>query len=104
MPLSIMGTRDGPDPVAVALACSIPSGFEGWRSSIDSELRDHATTADVAATASTPTIPCYAAVIALDGQPSIELGYQVPWEEEHTLGARIRGDRLVELNGSVLEP
>ena len=29
---------------------------------------------------------------------------EVAWDEEHTLGARIRDGRLVELNGSVLRP
>jgi hypothetical protein len=27
--------------------------------------------------------------------------YQVEWDEEHTLGAVIEGDALIELNGSV---
>ena len=31
-------------------------------------------------------------------------GYRVDWDEEHTVGARFRGTRAVELCGSVLEP
>ena len=43
-------------------------------------------------------------MIVLRGDLTVELGYRVAWDEEHTLGARIRDGRLVELNGSVLEP
>ena len=46
----------------------------------------------------------FVAVIALDGEPSVEIGYRVAWDEEHTLGARLRDGRLIELNGSVLPP
>jgi hypothetical protein len=44
------------------------------------------------------------AVITLDGELSVEIGYRVAWDEEHTLGARLRNGRLIELNGSVLPP
>jgi len=30
-----------------------------------------------------------------------EVAYRVPWDEEHTLGARLAGGALVELCGSV---
>jgi hypothetical protein len=48
--------------------------------------------------------PIYAAVVTLDHELTVEIGYRVPWDEEHTLGARLRQGRLVELCGSVLEP
>jgi hypothetical protein len=35
---------------------------------------------------------------------SVEWGLRVAWDEEHTLGARLGGGRLIELNGSVLAP
>jgi hypothetical protein len=43
-------------------------------------------------------------IIDLDGQLATELCYRVPWDEEHTLGARFRGERWVELCGSTLVP
>jgi hypothetical protein len=46
----------------------------------------------------------WASVAPLDGALTLELGLDVAWDEEHTLGARIRDGRLVELNGSVLRP
>ena len=46
----------------------------------------------------------YVQVAPLDGALTIEIGYRVDWDEEHTLGARVREGRLIELNGSVLRP
>ncbi len=46
----------------------------------------------------------FVAVIPLDGELTVEIGYRVAWDEEHTLGARLRNGRLIELNGSVLPP
>jgi hypothetical protein len=44
------------------------------------------------------------AIIVLDGQLATEVCYRVPWDEEHTLGARFRGPQWVELCGSTLVP
>jgi len=46
----------------------------------------------------------FVAIITLDRQLSVEIGYRVAWDEEHTLGARLRNGRLIELNGSILPP
>ena len=43
-------------------------------------------------------------VTPLSGQLTVEIGYRVAWDEEHTLGARLRDGRLIELCGSVLAP
>lgn len=102
VPLAIMGTRRAPDAAALALARSIRTGFTRWRPAIEAALADHAS--DEQDAMGPMPLPCYAAVIAIDKEPTIELGYRVPWDEEHTLGAMIRGDELLELNGSVLEP
>ena len=48
--------------------------------------------------------PVFARVLSLGGQEMVELGYEVEWDEEHTLGARFNNGELVELNGSVLPP
>jgi len=43
-------------------------------------------------------------VVELDGALATEVCYRVPWDEEHTLGARFRGPHWVELCGSTLVP
>ena len=43
-------------------------------------------------------------VTPLGGSLTVEIGYRVAWDEEHTLGARLQGGRLLELCGSVLAP
>jgi hypothetical protein len=43
-------------------------------------------------------------VIDLDGLPTIEFGFQVPWDDDHIIGVCVRDDVVVEVNGSVLEP
>ncbi len=102
VPLAIVGKRSAPDVTALVLARSIEDGFPAWRPAIEVALDEHASTAGSAA-AEKP-LPFYVAVIAIGGHPTIELGYQVPWDDDHTLGAIIRDGRFVELNGSVLEP
>lgn len=32
----------------------------------------------------------------------IEIAYETDWDEEHTVGARIRNGKLIEMNGSIL--
>jgi hypothetical protein len=39
-----------------------------------------------------------------DDGMAVEIGLRVPWDEEHTLAARLRDGHLIELNGSVLPP
>lgn len=43
-------------------------------------------------------------IVELDDQLATEVCYRVPWDEEHTLGARFRGPRWIELCGSTLVP
>jgi hypothetical protein len=43
-------------------------------------------------------------VTRMSGGLTLEIGYRVAWDEEHTLGARIQDGRLVGLSGSVLRP
>jgi len=50
------------------------------------------------------TTPEFVHVTPLSGQLTVEIGYRVAWDEEHTLGARLRDGQLVELCGSVLAP
>lgn len=43
-------------------------------------------------------------MVELDGTLATEVCYRVPWDEEHTLGARFCGPHWVELCGSTLVP
>lgn len=43
-------------------------------------------------------------MVELDGTLATEVYYRVPWDEEHTLGARFCGPHWVELCGSTLVP
>lgn len=110
VPLAVAGGRQGPDPAALALARTIPSTFAARRADIRTALAEHRAPyldeeVDGGDVDHDPDPePIYAAVIVLGGELTVELGYRVAWDEEHTLGARIRDGRLVELNGSVLEP
>lgn len=104
VPLAIAGGRSGPDPDALALARTIPSAFAACRAAILAALAEHREPYLEGADPGPEPEPAYAAVLELDRLPTIELGYRTAWDEEHTLGARLRDGMLVELNGSVLEP
>ena len=122
-PLALPGSRAPPDPQALAIARSIPTDYPDWRAGIAASLFEHyapyaeavATGAPEAHAENPPRISQpdqvwqhaaveFVAVITLDGEPGVEIGYRVAWDEEHTLGARLRDGRLLELNGSVLPP
>ena len=69
---------------------------------IDAALREHA--ADAGIVVDEMPEPSFVAVINLGGLPTIEFGFQLPWDDDHTIGVCVRDDAVVELNGSVLEP
>lgn len=123
VPLVLTGSRAAPDPQALDIARSIPSGYPEWRALIERALFEHYTPyaeAVAAGEAEPPetglpplvepsdvwphTSAEFVQVTPLDGELTIEIGYRVAWDEEHTLGARLRRGQLVELNGSVLAP
>lgn len=122
-PLIIVGPKSGPDPDAMKLAKSIAGQYPSWRAVIENELAQHlAPYAEAVASGELPApeepLPEvsnpsnvwphvaleFVAVTPLDGKPTIEFGYRVTWDEEHTLGARFQDGRLMELCGSVLCP
>ena len=106
VPLYVPGGRSGPDPTAVAMVSAALSDYEQIRSLVRDALADHRPDSSSAhdATGLEVPDPVHVTVISLDGQKVVELGYQVAWDEEHTLGALVRGGELVELCGSVLPP
>lgn len=123
VPLVLSGSRAGPDAEALRIARSVPSNYASWRPAVERELFDHYSpyAAAVAAreldapSAGLPHIDVpssvwlhttlvFVRVTPLSGVLTIEIGYRVVWDEEHTLGARIRDGQLLELCGSVLAP
>jgi len=114
VPLALSGTRTEPDSAAIDLARTIPASFPSWRPVIERALFEHYepyadADEEVPGIADPAGVwphvqPRFVSVTPLDGQPVVEIGYDVAWDEEHTLGARLRDGQLLELSGSVLAP
>jgi hypothetical protein len=123
VPLAIHGPRLSPDPQALEIARAVPSTYPEWRELIAAAMFEHYAPYAEAVAAGELEPPGenlprvtkpeevwphtsieFVAVVPLDGELSVEIGYRVAWDEEHTLGARLRNGRLIELNGSVLPP
>jgi hypothetical protein len=119
VPLLLAGNRQAPAPAALDTARQLPLAWPAWRADIEAALYEHYEPyrdAEPSAAQSpllaitTPdqiwphTMLQYVAVSPLSGGLTVEFGYTVAWDEEHTLGARFQQGRLLELNGSVLPP
>ena len=106
IPLSVPGSRSEPDHAALELARTIPAEYERGRGAVEAALDEHRTAAleGVGAEGLVYPAPTSASVIELDRTLTIQLAYEVDWDDDHTLGACLRGGELVELNGSILEP
>jgi hypothetical protein len=121
--LVVSGPRAAPDPEAVRVARSVPDEYASWRPAIERALFEHLLPYAEAIAAGEfeppasglPSIEApssvwphaaveFVQVAPLSGQLTVEIGYRVAWDEEHTLGARLRGGQLIELCGSVLSP
>jgi hypothetical protein len=122
-PLVLTGDRSQPDPQALSLAHELPQLAQRLRPEIAAALFEHyqpyaeviadgeppPPTADLPLIASPEKVwphvsLLFVSVTPLDGALTAELGYSVAWDEEHTLGARLRDGRLLELCGSVIAP
>jgi hypothetical protein len=123
VPLILTGSRSTPDAEALRLARTIVDGFPRWRPEIERALLDHlAPYADSVAageldppSAGWPAVTdpsevwdhvttLFVHVAPLGGVLTVEIGYAVAWDEEHTLGARVQNGTLLELCGSILSP
>lgn len=123
VPLVVAGSRSGPEPEALRLARSVSAGYPTWQPEIAAAMLEHYTPYAEAVAAGEEEAPAtglpsigepssvwahasaeFVRVYALDRLLTIEIGYRVAWDEEHTLGAQIRDGRLAGLNGSVLGP
>lgn len=122
-PLVLTGDRSQPDPQALSLARELPQLAQRLRPAIAEALFEHyqpyaeavADGEPPAASGGLPLITSpvkvwphvsllFVSVTPLDGALTAELGFSVAWDEEHTLGARLRDGRLLELCGSVIAP
>ncbi len=102
--LAVPGSRSTPDPDTLILARGAADEFDRCRPTIDTALGEHRDAYTTESSTDPALAPFYVAVIALDRQLVLEFGYRAPWDEEHTLGARIKNGSLIELSGSVVEP
>ncbi len=122
-PLVLTGDRSQPDTQALSLAHELPQLAQRLRPAIAEALFEHYQPYAEAVVDGEPPAPAaglplitspdnvwphvsllFVSVTPLDGTLTAELGYSVAWDEEHTLGARLRDGRLLELCGSVVAP
>lgn len=118
VPLLVSGGRARPDEASLVLARGLRGAYSGLCDQIQRHLFEHYEPYRDAARAGeidAPDLPPIRVpsdvwphtsveqvlVEPLDGILTIEIAYNVRWDEEHTLGARIRDGRVVELCGSV---
>ena len=112
VPLNLPGDRERPDPAAMLMLEGLSGKLTGWRDSIAAALFEHLepyAQADEEGAFGSIRAPAdvwsharlvHVSTFEQAGNPVLELGYRVDWDEEHTLGARFINDGLVELNGS----
>lgn len=122
-PLVLAGSRSRPDPVALSLARGLSEMASRIRHAVAPALFEHYQPyAEAIAQGEAPphagVLPHvvspddvwpyvtlqFVSVTHLDGVLTAEFGYDVVWDEEHTLGARFRDGQFLELCGSVLPP
>jgi hypothetical protein len=122
--LSVSGGRSRPDSAGLALARELPEKYAALRPEIQASLFEHyASGGEAVAGGAFPqhvvpfpeiggpdAIWAYVAVASVRIEPlltagqmvdTVEVAYEVVWDDEHTLGARIQEWHLVELCGSV---
>jgi hypothetical protein len=123
VPLALVGGRSEPDTQALQLARTVSPHFPAWRPTIAEALFEHyqpyaeAVATGEAPPPSTPlprigapsdvwphTALVFVSVTPIDRVLAVEFGFTTAWDEEHILGARFQGGKLLELNGSVLPP
>lgn len=116
-PLALSGNRNQPDPDSLNLAHQLPSKYLSLIPAIQKALFEHyepySENAEAEGNNAIPQVKndqslwdqvklAGILIEPLEGAPTIEIAYEVAWDNEHTLGARIQDWKLVELNGSIL--
>jgi hypothetical protein len=123
IPLALSGSRGAPDLQALEIARGLSRTYPDWQPQIAHAMLEHYEPYEEAVSAGEADPPEdgmpqmaapgdvwahasieFVQITPLDGELTVEIGYRVAWDDEHTLGARLRQGRLLELNGSVLAP
>jgi len=116
VPLYLPGSRTGPPPEALEVAEQASAWWMRARPEVERELyahysagRDDDTAADMLDLHDADEVWAHCAISSVQIKPNrslseIQFAIRAAWDEEHTLGALIRDARLIELNGSILEP
>ena len=113
--LHLPGSRAGPHPEGLHSAEQASTWWTKTRPEVEQELFAHYTagrdaTTDLVLELRDPgDVWAHAVLTSAEIKPHRSLGelqiaIRVAWDDEHTLGALLRDARLVELNGSILEP
>lgn len=117
--LIVAGPRGAPDPEALALARTVPALFERCKHMLAEQLFNHylpyaEAIAQGELAAPPEPLPAtsgqnevwpfvrlqYVAVAPCPRELSVELGYEVAWDEEHVLGAFFKNGEFDWLSGS----
>lgn len=105
LPVSVPGSRRAPSPEALVVARRVAVELERCATTIEAALDEHRRDCGIPPLVGTvEPVPLGLAVITLERRLVLELAYRVPWDDEHTLGARFVDGELIELNGSILLP
>jgi len=116
--LALAGSREAPDPIALALAKELPGRFKSLIPKIQTGLFEHYAPYKEAVDAGEETgspcpgvvspeaawphvTPAHVLVEPLEGILTVEIAFRVAWDKEHTVGARFQNWQFIELNGSV---
>jgi hypothetical protein len=123
VPLALSGTRSEPDKQALQIASELKTQFDSWCPTIETALFEHLSPyAEAIADGEFPHLSdqlskidvpsqvwpyvslVFVSVTPMENVLTVELDYTSAWDEDHTLGARFRGGKFLELCGSVLPP
>jgi hypothetical protein len=116
--LAIAGSRIAPDSISLRLAKELSDWFKSLLPKIQAGIFEHYEPYKEAADAGQDTgspcpsvaspevvwphvTPAHVLVEPIRGMPTVEIGFRVAWDIEHTVGARFQEWQFVELNGSV---
>ena len=119
LPLAVTGSRNAPDAQALAIARRLNGTWSVNCLAVAQALLDHLAPyrEAFAADGVGPPPPAIAqardvwqhvhlewvSVTLLDGMLVAEVALSTAWDEEHILDARFEGERLFELNGSIVQ-
>lgn len=109
VPLLLAGSRSAPADASLVLARELGHRYAALRPSIERALFEHHEPyAEAVPRLGRPEqVWGHVSLVRvriepLGGVETVEIAYQTEWDTEHTVGARVQGWTLTELNGSVI--